>query len=81
MSDSESIVDETWSKEDGGQKGGLFGCGMCTPREEWDDDVDDFTVQTGSEEGRVADAVITIQEHARRLGISEHELLTLIQDE
>jgi hypothetical protein len=83
MHESASVVEESWSKEDRTQGGGGFlGCGMCTPREEWDDDddFDDFTVETASEEGRVADAVITIQEHAHRLGITEQELLELIQD-
>ena len=81
MSESESIVEESWSKEEKAQGRGFFGCGLCAPREEWEDEYDDFTVETGSEEGRVADAVITIQEHARRLGITERELLEMIQDQ
>lgn len=87
MNDSASVVEdmeESWSREDRVQTKGWFGCGMCGPvKEEWEesdnDDDDDFTVESGSEEGRVADAVITIQEHASRLGVTEYELLEMIQ--
>ena len=80
-----SIVDPASSNEektDSGNGFGFFSCGCGDDREEWDDDdFEDDSVVTDSEEGRVADAVITIQEHARRLGLTEYELLEMINDD
>lgn len=82
INESGSAVDDSWSRDEHVEGGCCtFGCGMCccgAPKEEWDDDE---SIQSDSEEGRVADAVITIQEHANRLGLTEYELLQMIQDE
>lgn len=82
INESGSFVDESWSRDE--QPSGGYGCFSCAcaPKEEWEEyDDDEETVESDSEEGRVADAVITIQEHASRLGLTEYELLEMIQDE
>lgn len=78
------IDDDSWSRDEKATSSlGCFACGAFSPKEDWDeeDEPDDETVESDSEEGRVADAVITIQEHALRLGLTEYELLEMIKDE
>jgi len=84
VNETPSMLDESWSREEGAPRSyGFFSC-MCGGNAEDDfddfDDDDDDDDDSDSEEGRVADAVLTIQEHASRLGLSEYELLEMIQD-
>ena len=86
ISESASLAGVSWSEERQEERPkksyGFFSCGVCGGNiDEFDDDFDDETVQSDSEEGRVIDAVLTIQEHAAKLGLTEYELLEMIQDQ